>query len=204
LVVNLLFSWLLGLRLAADAMRWTQSHIPLRALPANLAGDAHTRGTQLNVLPGCLKNIKSIVNILTQKRRAQPCDLEPHVVRQDLHRGEGMPGRSNLKAEIEIARGWDVSLDEALADRVRATRGIILSPLVQDPGDFERIFGWVEQVHPQFVYLLWRTDNGRHHCSLAISEGDLDQHGWLGSGATASLAMGAALAGSLDSVLSRS
>ncbi|MFO1148599.1 MAG: hypothetical protein U1E62_09485 [Alsobacter sp.] len=76
-----------------------------------------------------------------------------------------------------------------------------------DPPDlyhFDRVYRAVEEVHGDFLYLLWRTDGRQHKCSLALTENDLDLHFWLGAGETPSLALAAALQKSLETLSGRS
>jgi hypothetical protein len=73
----------------------------------------------------------------------------------------------------------------------------------RDIYDFDRVYSVVQKVHGDFLYLLWRTDDRHHKCSLALTESDLDLHVWLGTGETPALAMAAALLKSLQTVTGR-
>jgi hypothetical protein len=70
----------------------------------------------------------------------------------------------------------------------------------QDLLDFDRVYNAVQKVHGDFLYLLWRTDDREHKCSIALTESDLDLHVWLGTGNTPALALAAALLKSLQTV----
>lgn len=104
---------------------------------------------------------------------------------------------TTLKNRLEAA----VALDECLVHDVRIFLNLQSKrdgELAGTEVDFAKVFSWAETVHPGFIYLCWRNKDGRHHCSLALDEQDLDSHRWLGAGASIALAMAAALVASID------
>jgi hypothetical protein len=70
----------------------------------------------------------------------------------------------------------------------------------EDIFEFDRVYRAVQDVHGDFLYLLWRTEERQHKCSLALTEGDLDLHVWLGTGDTPALALAAALLKSVQTI----
>lgn len=106
-----------------------------------------------------------------------------------------MGENGDLRRHLATAARLDEPLSRAVAE--------ILPKVAQccfgkaSPPDFDDIFRCVEQVHPGFLYLAWRNHDGRHHCSIAMDEQDLDRHSWLGMGSSPVLALTAALVASL-------
>lgn len=102
-----------------------------------------------------------------------------------------------VKERLETA----MALDEGLLRNVASVLPVAIEPPPSALGTsepFDRLVRIVEQVHPGFLYLAWRSADGRHHCSIAMEEQELDRHAWLGNGATHGLALAAALVASVS------
>lgn len=108
-----------------------------------------------------------------------------------------MFARPGLRVRLETAIALDEYLTRDLVEMIDGPCSDAQAALPKPP-DYDGVFAWAERIHPGFLYLAWRSVEGRHYCSMAMEEQDLDQHSWLGRGATPSLALAAALVSSLE------
>lgn len=103
-----------------------------------------------------------------------------------------------LKARLETAAILDGALQRDLVDLILPSATAALGDKA-DAACFDSVFTWADGLYPGFLYLAWRTTDGRHHCSIALEKDDLDRHGWMGVGASPALALASALVASIES-----